>query len=99
MSEHDRSRGRHEEEGDCRIDVFVTGVSADEVDELVERIADVLAESGLGAEDEDAPLRSMVGVKPFPWPDFEDESVAAGIVDEYSEWVIPGGGGDEDDED
>ena len=98
MSQHDRSDGRHEEEGDCRIDVFLTGVSADEVDEIVERIADVLAGSGLGAEGEDASLRSVVGVKPYPWPDFEDESVASGIVEEYSEWVIPGGGGEEDDE-
>ena len=80
------------EEGDCRIDIFVNGVAADEVDELVERIADVLAELGLGAADEDAALRSLVGVKPHPWPDLEDEQVAARIVDEYSEWVIPGGG-------
>jgi hypothetical protein len=96
MTEHDRSRGRHEEEGDCRIDVYLTGVSADDVDELVERIADVLSESGLGAEDDDAPIRSLVGVKPYPWPDFEDERVAAEIVEEYSEWVIPGGGDEED---
>ncbi len=59
----------------------------------------MLAESGLGAEDEDSPLKSMLGVKPYPWPDFEDEGVAAGIVEEYSEWVIPGGGGEEEDED
>ncbi len=95
-SEHDRGRGRHQEEGDCRIDVYLNGVSAEEVDELVERIADVLAESGLGAE-EDADIRSLVGVKPFPWPDFDDEQVAARIIDEYSEWVIPGGGDAEED--
>ena len=53
----------------------------------------------MNLESKDSPLRSMVGVKAFPWPDFEDESVAAGIVEEYSEWVIPGGGGEEEDED
>ncbi len=88
-SQHDRSVARHDEEGDCRIDVFLTGVSPDLVDEVVERIADVLAESGLGAEDEDAPIRSMLGVKPFPFPDFEDEQAVAGIADEYSEWILP----------
>ncbi len=97
MSQHDRSRGRHEEEGDCRIDVYLHGVSADEVDEVVERIADVLADFGLGAEDDDAAIRSLVGVKPYPWPDFEDEQVAAQIVEEYSEWVIPGAGDEEED--
>jgi hypothetical protein len=96
MSAHDRSRSRHEEEGDCRIDVYLTGVSADEVDELVERIADVLAESGLGAEDEDAPIRSMLGIKPLPFPDFGDEKVVARIAEDYSEWVLPGAGGEED---
>ena len=58
----------------------------------MERIADLLAESGLAAEDADAPMRSLIGIKPFPWPDFEDEQAAAGIIDEYGEWVIPGGG-------
>ena len=97
MPEHDRSEERHTEEGDCRIDVYLTGVSVDEVDEVVERIADVLAELGLGASDEDAAMRSLVGIKPHPWPDLEDEGVAAGIVEDYSEWVIPGGGGEEED--
>ena len=96
MAEHDRSNGRHEQEGDCRIDVYLNGVSAEDVDEVVERIADVLADYGLGADDEEGALRSLVGVKAHPWPNLEDEDVAAGIVDEYSEWVIPGGGGDED---
>ena len=89
MREHERSNGRHEQEGDCRIDVFLTAVSPEQVDEVVERIADVLAECGLGAEDEDAPIRSMLAVKPFVFPDFEDEQVVAGMADEYSEWVLP----------
>lgn len=88
-SRHERGAGRHEEEGDCRIDVFLTGVTPDQVEEVVERIADVLAESGLGAADEDAPIRSMLGVRPSPFPDFEDEQVVAGIADEYSEWILP----------
>ncbi len=95
MPEHHRSSDRHAEQGDCRIDVFVNGVSPDEVDELVERIADVLAELGLGAAHEDAELRALVGVKPYPWPNLEDEQVAGTIIDEYSEWVIPGGAGPE----
>ena len=88
-SRHERGVGRHEEEGDCRIDVFLTAVSPDQVDEVVERIADVLAECGLGAHDEDAPIRSMLGVKPFPFPNFADEQAVAGIADEYSEWILP----------
>ena len=89
---HERGEGRHEEEGDCRIDVYLHGVSAEQVDDVVERIADVLADCGLAAEGEDSPLRSLVGVKPEPWPDFDDESITAKIIDDYSEWVIPGGG-------
>ena len=85
----DADHGSPEQRGDCRIDVFLTGVTPDQVDEVVERIADVLAEAGLGAADEDAPIRSMLGVKPFAFPDFEDEQVVAGIADEYSEWILP----------
>ena len=91
-SRHERGAGRLEEQGDCRIDVYLNGVSVEEVDEIVERIADVLADCGLAAEDEDSQLRSLVGVKPVPWPDLEDEATAAKIIDDYSEWVIPGAG-------
>ena len=89
MNAHTPEDGVSEERGDCRVDVYLTGVSAGQVDELVERIADLLADFGLAAEDEDADVRSLIGVKPVPWPDFEDEEAAARIADEYSEWVIP----------
>ena len=89
MNAHTPEDGGSEERGDCRVDVYLTGVSAGEVDEIVDRIADLLADFGLAAEDEDADVRSLVGVKPVAWPDFEDEQVAERILDEYSVWVIP----------
>ena len=75
--------------GDCRIDVYLTGVSAAEIDELSEEIADLLARHGLAAAGEESEIRSLIGIKAVPFPDFGDEEAAAGIVDEYGEWLIP----------
>jgi hypothetical protein len=82
--------------GDCHVVTYLRGFTTDEIERLMERIADVLIEEMGVTTGDDEPVRALIGAKPLEFPDWDGDEEIKTFLDGHSIIVIPTeGDGDE----
>lgn len=74
--------------GDTRIDLYLTSVTDDEINGVIEDICNALAARGL-ANEEDTDMRSILAAKAIEFPDLANEAAMKGFIDSCGRIAIP----------